>query len=173
MSQTNRGWLGECGPKILNFLQNVSMWTLISLELYEDGAPHHFLDTSWVALHPKCLFFYISSPNRSTRLYSSQHKQLTAKLQMAVKKTSSSLFMIIKYLSSNIHLLRYILSTHTQSFSHWKQHTSNYIDENNVHLRKGSCIMWESRQQLVHRAQESPRDFHGPYNSTKLTPQEL
>lgn len=46
MSQNNKDWLGECGPKILNFLQNVSMWTLISSRLYEDGGhtsfPCHF-----------------------------------------------------------------------------------------------------------------------------------
>lgn len=64
MSQTNGGWLGECGPKILNFLQNVSMWTLISLQLYEDGATHHFLATSRVALFPKMSFLLYKLPKQ-------------------------------------------------------------------------------------------------------------
>lgn len=63
MSQNNKDWLGECGPKILN-LQNVSMWTLISLQLYEDGATHHFLATSWVALRPKISFLLCKLPKQ-------------------------------------------------------------------------------------------------------------
>lgn len=64
MSQNNKDWLGECGPKILNFLQNVSMWTLISLRLYEDGATHHFLATSRVALLPKMSFLLCKLPKQ-------------------------------------------------------------------------------------------------------------